>query len=555
MLHQNLHEIIFTQNFVMEDILKNITDSTKAYGYNISFGPITDKHITAEIQEEMERVHFTLNKKTKNLTKLIAEIKQLAWKYPDVLQFKNYLQIAYYQNKQTQLADELLEKMVEQHPEYTFGWLNKAARCIEKKDYDNFLPALKDANDVQDLAPNRNTFHVSEVLGFHKLYVLYACGIGDLDLAESRFEIMEKIGEDALDTQIAFEAILSLREETMEARIERSLELEEQYEEFDTRYLSLEQTLESPIFNHSQITYLYNTDVKIDEDKFDEILVLPRETLIQDLVEVLKDSIRRFKYYESINHNGWFTFHSLVLLKELKAKEVLIDILEVFRQGEDYYELYFGDMLTMEIWEVFYRLYDRELFLDFLRKPNTYSFAKSPLLMAVEELFHNKELQRDEAVSFYKDLLDFHIGNITNNNYLDIKTISCVVYDVCNLRLNEFVPTIKQLFTHCLVDEFMTGGLNEILEEIYTPVKRDFIEKFHDDYRSWYSDLKSFVKDDYDDEDFDSNDFVPFNEMPKTVTPKLIPNVPNQVSSSLSVGRNEPCLCGSGKKYKKCCMK
>ncbi|EGR3250064.1 hypothetical protein DLH78_25640, partial [Vibrio parahaemolyticus] len=27
----------------------------------------------------------------------------------------------------------------------------------------------------------------------------------------------------------------------------------------------------------------------------------------------------------------------------------------------------------------------------------------------------------------------------------------------------------------------------------------------------------------------------------------------NQSISSLKVGRNDPCICGSGKKFKKCC--
>ncbi|OTG96530.1 hypothetical protein B9T35_00195 [Acinetobacter sp. ANC 3832] len=43
-------------------------------------------------------------------------------------------------------------------------------------------------------------------------------------------------------------------------------------------------------------------------------------------------------------------------------------------------------------------------------------------------------------------------------------------------------------------------------------------------------------------------------ERPALPTPVFL-NIPQQpfVRTEVKVGRNEPCLCGSGKKYKKCC--
>jgi preprotein translocase subunit SecA len=32
------------------------------------------------------------------------------------------------------------------------------------------------------------------------------------------------------------------------------------------------------------------------------------------------------------------------------------------------------------------------------------------------------------------------------------------------------------------------------------------------------------------------------------------PRQPRKVSASAKIGRNDPCPCGSGKKYKNCCM-
>ena len=534
----------------MDEILKSVTDSTRAYGYNISNKPILEKHITPEIQDELERVYFTLNKKTKNLSKLIADIKQLAWKYPDVVQFKNYLQIAYYQNKQIQLGDELTEKILEQHPDYIFARLNKAASCILKKDYNNFLLAIKDANDVQDLAPDRDTFHVSEVLGFHKLYVLYACGIENLELAESRFEIMEEIDRKSGETKIAWDALLQLRLKKMDEQMKKSDELSAKYAEVEPNFLSLEQTNERPVFNHQQVWYLYEVDEEIDTTKFDAILNLPRETLIQDLVEILKDSITRFHYHDSNDQVSWFCFHSLAMLKELNAKEALPAILEILKQGEEYHDFYFGDLITEELWEVFYQLFDLQILIDFLQEPNIYSFAKCPVLKAVEQLLLTSKIEKNEGFSFYNDVLNFYLKNNHDKNHLDIKTISHLVGDICTLRLIEFVPLIKQLYAQDLIDEFLIGSEGNILEEIYTPLKQNSIRQFHPGYSTWYKDLCSYYK---NDDDFD-DDLIPFDETHPTILPKLNTNLQNPLDSNLSIGRNELCPCGSGKKFKKCCL-
>ena len=39
----------------------------------------------------------------------------------------------------------------------------------------------------------------------------------------------------------------------------------------------------------------------------------------------------------------------------------------------------------------------------------------------------------------------------------------------------------------------------------------------------------------------------------RTTPPQNPPKVPTTVRNTVKVGRNDPCPCGSGKKYKKCC--
>jgi len=42
---------------------------------------------------------------------------------------------------------------------------------------------------------------------------------------------------------------------------------------------------------------------------------------------------------------------------------------------------------------------------------------------------------------------------------------------------------------------------------------------------------------------------------PSAVQPGALPQKPKGVIGKKKIGRNDPCPCGSGKKYKKCCGK
>lgn len=54
--------------------------------------------------------------------------------------------------------------------------------------------------------------------------------------------------------------------------------------------------------------------------------------------------------------------------------------------------------------------------------------------------------------------------------------------------------------------------------------------------------------DDYDYEDYDYEDDEEYDDEP-------IPSPHTWVREEPKIGRNDPCPCGSGKKYKKCCLK
>jgi hypothetical protein len=135
-----------------------------------------------------------------------------------------------------------------------------------------------------------------------------------------------------------------------------------------------------------------------------------------------------------------------------------------------------------------------------------------------------------------------------------------------DLNIKEGLPVLKRklekLQAHQKKDLRTQSAIIEVREAIQVlkgDLKRDL-----DSIRplslkrggSWQDDLKQKEQYFYDKEeqinDFDFSNFVDYKSTDAPPWP-LFTNQPPLVKEK-TPGRNDPCPCGSGKKYKKCCM-
>ena len=155
---------------------------------------------------------------------------------------------------------------------------------------------MGDLMEIHDLYPERKVFHVSEVMAFNKLAVAYFSAVGNLEAAESRFEMMEKIDAEHPDTAQAERHLLPAR---FKAGAEKLKEEKKTRRKVKTRtYDKSIQTSKEPEFNHPEIQKLYKNGMRIDHQIIKEILGLPRASLIDDLETILEDVVRRYEYFE-----------------------------------------------------------------------------------------------------------------------------------------------------------------------------------------------------------------------------------------------------------------
>lgn len=235
--------------------------------------------------------------------------------------------------------------------------------------------------------------------------------------------------------------------------------------------------MKTPIFNNSQIQWLYENDFSITPQKLETILALPRTGLIADLETVLTDSITRLLYFEELLDEDQATeetfsapLHALFLLGELKATESLPTIFEIFKQDDDFLDLWFVDHLTETLWEPIYKICETKpsLISNMLFEPETTTFARAPFAMALCQIVLHQPNRRAEIIEIFNNVIE----NILK---LDIDSIdknynAILINQLSHMRLVELLPAIKQLHTKNYINLQSTKTYTIIEQEFKKPL-------------------------------------------------------------------------------------
>ena len=167
----------------------------------------------------------------------------------------------------------------------------------------------------------------------------------------------------------------------------------------------------------------------------------------------------------------------------------------------------------------------------------------------------------------FKDILDLEYSVINNyeqildqrlDKFIEVNNIEIIpipkrnfISDLIEYRVIELLPKIKKLFDLEIVGLMICGDYKEVSEEISKEIPEEIsnveIEPYatltdvYEDYRKRWPLPSETTKN--TPSNFDADLYSSFDDVHK--------EKPIRVSK---IGRNEPCPCGSGKKYKKCCL-
>ncbi len=182
--------------------------------------------------------------------------------------------------------------------------------------------------------------------------------------------------------------------------------------------------------------------------------------------------------------------------------------------------------------------------------PNLAFYPRDAVSEAVSYIAMHQPARRAEVVKWFDEVFHYFIDHCDDNGIIETDLIGSMVIYCTRIKALELTETIKTMFEHDLVSVDFCGPFEDVEEELSGTINDDDIEPFltiFDQYDYFRSATDDDEGPDVPDYQFPEKTFEKSSRSPyyKPQMPAIAAKTP---------GRNDPCSCGSGKKYKKCCM-
>lgn len=243
---------------------------------------------------------------------------------------------------------------------------------------------------------------------------------------------------------------------------------------------------------------------------------------------------------------GWTPIHTIFILPLIKNKEALQLLLDIFRYRRD--EI--TNRITEEVSGLFYHFGENEIdsLIEFTNDETLEPFGRAEVIISLVALAKTYPSHKDEIMR--------HISNLIETTD-DITFASLIADDLAEFQDRSVLPILKKAFQDGRIINFfidkkevesIINGNTTYEIERYTvdPLAHFSRENIEDLYLEFYpaeEEVEDIENESLLDEEEEDEEEI-YSDAIK----------PEQPVKEKKVGRNAPCPCGSGKKYKKCCL-
>ena len=290
------------------------------------------------------------------------------------------------------------------------------------------------------------------------------------------------------------------------------------------------------------------------------------------LIDLIRKSIEKLRAGGEVKGDG--ALFAMYLLTEFRAKEALPVIVEALSLPDNELDQLFGDAVADALSRVLATMADDkpDVIDSLIADRSVNNYARWEAARTLLLLVRDGRMSRDEAVR----RLHGHLRNALAQND-DWEYVTGLVCQLDSLAAREAIDDIEEAYRRNLVDESFVA-----LEEVHKSIDRGAatideeleslppsgIEDSVEELSAWASysdeekDLLGLQSDDDDEWTGWSDDDSDWDDEGELADVSELNNVvgPGEPSITIRhesprVGRNDPCPCGSGKKFKKCCGK
>ncbi len=234
-------------------------------------------------------------------------------------------------------------------------------------------------------------------------------------------------------------------------------------------------------------------------------------------------------------------FYALFLLGEFQDREFFPKLIELISLPDDLPDYLLGDIITSNLKDILYNTYNGnlELLTKTISDSSINEFIRSDLLEVMAQLYLDETIDESQWKAFLRQ-------NIYSNEEYSY-FYNSLADMICRCHFGDMLPEIRYLQDHELIDEMAIGNYDSCVDHIFT--YRENEKNFCTAPMSTIESLKDWAMFQEDSgRQKNQNDLMDFEKLLRKAA-KL--SEPEKVRK---IGRNDPCPCGSGKKYKQCCL-
>ena len=264
-----------------------------------------------------------------------------------------------------------------------------------------------------------------------------------------------------------------------------------------------------------------------------------RDEITPELLEIIEFATGNI---ESLNEEKDYFAHiyAMYLLAQFREKRAYKLLINFFSIPGRITLDFTGDVVTQDLGRILASVYDGDVSLlkKLIENEKADEYVRSAAMNTLSILVVTGEKTRDEIINYFKELFHGKLENKLSNVW------NALVSESTELYPEEVFEDIERAFEEGLVEPFYTslknvedtlkGGKEKCLNELKNNDSYSLIENTIREMEYWAC----------------------FEQSPPKSKNKNSLNFPviSPVRNTEKIGRNDPCPCGSGKKYKKCCM-
>lgn len=283
-----------------------------------------------------------------------------------------------------------------------------------------------------------------------------------------------------------------------------------------------------------EITY---ASKKFPQEAFD-VITANKDEVIPYLRSAIEKAIEE---KEELEENYQLHFYAFYLLGEFRDQTSFSKIIELASLPGEVLDYLIGDTVTSGLKDILYNTYngDMELLQNTIRNEYVNEFVRSGLLEVMGQLYLDGVLAENEWKAFVKQ--NVYSGEEYSYFYNALASV------ICQCHFVDMLPEIKYMLDNDLMDEMCLGKYDSCVDYMF-------------EYREWEKDfcvspmnaadmLRQWAMFEEDSKAGNSEkDRKDFEKLMKVMKKQMKPEAVRKI------GRNDPCICGSGKKYKFCCL-